>query len=42
MEHNKATRADGFLAKFYEVFWEDVKDDLKELFQASNVGKLDI
>ena len=32
IEHNKAPGPDGFLAKFYQVFWEVIKDDLMALF----------
>jgi hypothetical protein len=32
MEHNKAPGPDGFPAKFYQVFWEIIKEDLLALF----------
>jgi hypothetical protein len=33
MKHNKALGPDGFLAKFYQIFWEIIKDDLMALFK---------
>jgi hypothetical protein len=33
MEHNKAPRLDGFLAKFYQKFWHVIKGDLITMFQ---------
>jgi hypothetical protein len=35
MDHNKAPSPDGFLAKFYQAFWEVVKNDLIALFTDS-------
>ena len=32
MEHNKAPGPDGFLAEFFQFFWETIKADLLELF----------
>jgi hypothetical protein len=32
MEHNKAPGPDGFLAEFYQVFWEVIKNDLMAMF----------
>ena len=40
MEHNKATGPDGFPAEFYQTFWEIIKTDLLELFNALHVGQL--
>ena len=33
MEHNKAPGPDGFLAEFFQVFWEIIKEDLMALFK---------
>ena len=33
MEHNKASRPDGFPAEFCQVFWEIIKGDLMSLFK---------
>ena len=33
MEHNKAPCPDGFLAEFFQVFWEIIKEDLMALFR---------
>ena len=35
MEHNKTPDPNGFLAKFYQFFWEIVKPDLMSLFMNS-------
>jgi hypothetical protein len=32
MKHNKALGPDGFLARFYQFFWEVVKSDLMNFF----------
>jgi hypothetical protein len=40
MEHNKAPRPDGFLAEFYQTFWELIKNDLMALFQEFHQGSL--
>lgn len=42
IKHNKAAGPDGLPIEFYQEFWEDIKHDLKELFDAFNAGKLDI
>ena len=33
MEHNKASRPDGFPAELCQVFWEIIKGDLMSLFK---------
>jgi hypothetical protein len=40
MEYNKALRLDGFLAEFYQTFWELIKNDLMSLFQEFHQGSL--
>ena len=40
MEHNKAPGPDGFLAEFYQVFWEIIKRDLLPLFADFHKGSL--
>jgi hypothetical protein len=40
MDHNKALGTDGFLAEFYQVFWEVIKDDLLALFDEFYQGIL--
>ena len=42
MEHNKASGPDGFLAEFYQFFWEVVKTDLTSLFYEFHAGRLSI
>jgi hypothetical protein len=42
MEHNKALGPDGFLAEFYQSFWDIIKHDLLELFRELHVGQLDL
>ena len=32
MEHNKTPGPDGFLAEFYQAFWEVINDNLVALF----------
>jgi len=40
MEHNKAPGPDGFPAKFYQVFWDLIKDDLMAMFVDFHNGTL--
>jgi hypothetical protein len=40
MEHNKALGPDGFLAEFYQFFWNLIKDDLMALFVDFHKGEL--
>lgn len=40
MEHNKAPGSDGFLAEFYQHFWEIVKTDLMHMFHDLSRGDL--
>ncbi len=40
MEHNKAPGPDGFLAEFYQVFWNVIKPDLVNLFNDFHGGNL--
>jgi hypothetical protein len=40
MEHNKAPGPDGFSAKFYQLCWAIIKDDLIELFWDFHNGNL--
>jgi len=40
MEHNKSLGPDGFLAEFYQIFWELIKDDLLAMFTDFNQGTL--
>ena len=42
MEHNKAPGPDGFLAEFYQKFWDVIKEDLMNLFGFLQVGQLDL
>jgi hypothetical protein len=42
MEHNKAPGLNGFLAKFYQKFWDVIKEDLITMFHGSYVGDLSI
>jgi hypothetical protein len=38
MEHNKAPGPDGFLAEFYQSFWDIIKGDLLDLFGCLHAG----
>jgi hypothetical protein len=40
MEHNRAPGPDGFLAEFYQNFWEVIKSDLLEFFTFLHAGEL--
>jgi hypothetical protein len=40
MKHNKAPGPDGFLAEFYQIFWEAIKGDLMALFKDFYENKL--
>jgi mannosylglycoprotein endo-beta-mannosidase len=40
MEHNKAPGPDGFLAEFYQHFWDIIKPDLLALFNEFHQGTL--
>jgi hypothetical protein len=40
MKHNKAPGPDGFLAEFYQIFWETIKKDLMALFKYFYEDKL--
>jgi hypothetical protein len=40
MKHNKAPDPDGFLAEFYQFFWDVIKDDLMALFKEFHNGTL--
>ena len=42
MEHNKAPSPDGFLVKFYQVFWNLIKDDLMALFMDFHKEELNL
>ena len=42
MEHNKAPGPDGFPVQFYQNFWDIIKIDLVDLFNAFHVGKLEL
>jgi hypothetical protein len=42
MEHNKAPGPDGFLAEFYQFFWDVIKPDLMNLFHEFHTGRLPI
>jgi hypothetical protein len=40
MKHNKTLVPGGFLAEFYQVFWEIIKGNLMALFKQFQEGKL--
>jgi hypothetical protein len=41
-KHNKAPGADGFPAKFYQTFGDNIKMDLLEMFGVLHAGKLQL
>lgn len=42
LKNNKATSLVGLFAEFNQMFWEEVKFDLKEMFDAFHRGALHI
>jgi hypothetical protein len=40
MAHNKSPRPDGFPAKFYQKFWDVIKNDTMALFMQLQNGEL--
>jgi hypothetical protein len=42
MKHNKAPGPDGFLAEFYQVFWELIKSDLMAMILDFKKGDLSL
>ena len=40
MEHDKALGPDDFLAEFYQVFWDLLREDLMALFMEFHEGNL--
>jgi hypothetical protein len=42
MENNKAPGPDGFLAEFYQTFWDTIKSDLLDLFSCLHAGQLEL
>jgi hypothetical protein len=42
MELNKAPGPDGFLAEFYQTFWDTIKSDLLDLFCCLHAGQLEL
>jgi hypothetical protein len=42
MECNKAPDPDGFLAEFYESFWDTIKMDLLHMFSVLHTGQFEL
>jgi hypothetical protein len=42
MQHNKAPSPDGFLAEFYQTFWDTIKGDLVDLFSCLHARQLEL
>jgi hypothetical protein len=42
MKHNKAPGPDGFLAEYYQTFWETIKGNLLSLFTKLHASQLEL